>query len=720
MGLASVQVLLVDDDPGSALHVQRTLGDAHVPAIRVRRVRTLARAQRQLERGGVDLILLNLMQKELAGLGALAVLRAQAPLVPVVVLAPASHENLALKALQQGAHDYLITDQIYPTLLVRTLTHAVERHETAQRRDAAERALRDSEARYRALFEQSRDAILLADTERRITVVNRAATELLGFSAEELVGVSLEGLIEEQAVIDSLRNDGESGPGAPELETRLRRRTGERVWCIVSAAARRDESGAVCGYQAILHDITERKRAEARLLHNALHDSLTGLPNRVLFTDRVEMACARMQRHPAHGFALLFLDLDRFKVVNDSLGHAAGDALLVEIGVALRGCVRTGDTVARMGGDEFAILLDGIDDEEDAIATVERIQARLARPFELDGRHLFTSASIGLAYPSITDESAEELLRNADIAMYRAKSVGPGRYRVYDTDMHARAADLHALETDLRLALARNEFEMFYQTIIGLEEGRVVGVEALLRWRHPRRGLLLPQDFMHVAEESGLIVPIGWWALRQACRQASAWLDLCTGDECPVMSVNMSARQIMAPDLVERIENVLRETGLPGSALALEITESMLMSDTAVTVASLVRLRALGIQLTIDDFGTGYSSLGYLHALPIDGLKIDRSFVETLGSADDRAELIGTILSLAGRLGITAVVEGVETEAQLRQLRELGSSYMQGYLFAPPLNAERTGDLIAARLLLHGSDGHTGVSGLELEPRLAG
>ena len=695
----TLRVLLVDEDATSARQLIRTLMAEGAPSFEVERAQAFSTARRRLIEAEFDVLLLNLVRSDPSGLAALALLQAQAPDIPIVVYAPAAEENIALKAVQLGAADYLISEQIYNTVLVRAIRHAIERQEADARQRAAEQALRDSEARYRALFEQSRDAIVLMDRERSITAVNGALTELLGYAPNQLLGHSFHLMYYDSADAQELEAALAAKSSSREAETRLRHIDGSIVWCLLSTAARRDDHGTVCGYQTIIHDITDRKRAEERLMHNALHDALTGLPNRALFADRLNMSLARMRRHKEHRFAVLFLDLDRFKIVNDSLGHAAGDRLLVEIARALVSCIRREDTVARLGGDEFAILLDGIAGETEAEVTVERIQSCLMQPFDIAGQHLFTSASIGVAFPTAREEQPEDLLRNADIAMYSAKAAGPAHYRIYDTTMHERAAVLLELETDLRHALTRSEFILEYQPIVSLLEKRVSGVEALIRWQHPRRGLLQPHEFVPVAEETGLIVDIGWWALREAARQAASWLQLCPPELCPVMSVNLSTRQVMAPDLVERIETILTETGLPGRLLSLEITESTLMRDSAITAASLVRLRAMGIQLCIDDFGTGYSSLAYLHALPIDGLKIDRSFIGAIGSNDERSELVGTIITLAHRLGITAVAEGVETETQLERLQQMGSEYVQGFFYSQPIGADEAASLITRRVL---------------------
>jgi predicted signal transduction protein with EAL and GGDEF domain len=363
---------------------------------------------------------------------------------------------------------------------------------------------------------------------------------------------------------------------------------------------------------------------------------------------------------------------------------------------ALASCVRAHETVARLGGDEFAILLEGVTRAADAERAAVRIQGRLASAFELQGQNMFTSASIGIALPEDVQQRADDLLRNADIAMYRAKKAGPARIEVFAPSMHATAINLLELETDLRTAVARDELTLYYQPIVALPGQNVIGLEALIRWRHPRRGLLLPHEFIPIAEETGMIVSIGWWVLREACRQGRALLESCLPGRCPYIAVNLSSRQIALPDLAQEVLAILDETGMPGSLLSLEITESSLVTNADVAARGLARLRAAGVRICIDDFGTGYSSLAYLHALPVDGLKIDRSFISLLGSSSDRSELVQTIITLAGRLGITAVAEGVETAAQLHQLEHLGSASMQGFLFSKPVESTAI-----RRLLLH-------------------
>jgi diguanylate cyclase (GGDEF)-like protein/PAS domain S-box-containing protein len=695
MGSNPVRVLLVDDDTKNVARFREMLRVQRAPRFRIDVAASIPVAETLLHRQKPDVILLNLFCCGLNGLPAHALLQASAVGVPVIVMAPADRETVALKAVKEGAYDYLLIEQVYDTVLIRSIRHTMERQQTEERRRAAERALRVSERRYRALFEQSRDALFITDRTGAIIEVNAAAIEMLGYGMEELHGKQVDFIYHDPAEYVLLQQELQDKGYAREVEIRLRRKNGELLWCLLSVAMRVDDDADVRGCQGIIHDITDRKLAEERLVHNAFHDTLTGLPNRALFTDRLNVALARWRRNPDEGCAVLYLDLDRFKVVNDSLGHSMGDALLMSVAGALASCMRAHETVARLGGDEFAILLERVRSEEDAIHAAQRVQQRLAESFQLQGQSMFTSASIGIALPQHEEQRAEELLRNADIAMYRAKAAGPARYEVFAPNMHATAINLLELETDLRHAAARNEFVLYYQPIVTVPDQRIIGLEALIRWRHPRRGLLMPHDFIPIAEDTGLMVPIGWWVLQEACRQGRVLMDSCPPTGCPFIAVNLTSRQIALPELAEQVLEILAETGLPGGLLSLEITESSLVTNAAAAVDSLARLRASGVRVCIDDFGTGYSSLAYLHTLPVDGLKIDRSFISRLGSSSDRSELVRTIIALATRLGITTVAEGVETNAQLHHLERLGPVYMQGFLFSRPIDALAATSLIA-------------------------
>lgn len=452
--------------------------------------------------------------------------------------------------------------------------------------------------------------------------------------------------------------------------------------------------------KVLKQSIAESQRWEKLLLHNALHDALTGLPNRVLFMERLGQALERTKRCEDNLFAVLFLDLDRFKIVNDSLGHMIGDQLLQAFARQLQTCVRDKDTVARLGGDEFAILLEDIQDVANAIHIADHIQKTLTLPFILNGYDVFTSASIGIALGSIGYDKPEDMLRDADTAMYRAKALGTTtHYQVFDKIMHAQAMALLQLETDLRWAIERNEFRIHYQPIVSLSSGKIIGFEALLRWQHALRGLVSPMEFIPMAEETGLIIPIGWWVLREACRQMRAW-QLQFPVSLPLtMSVNISSQQFSQPDLIKQIQQILDETGLEPRNLKLEVTESVLMANAESTAATMLQLQALGIQFSIDDFGTGYSSLSYLHRFPISMLKIDRSFVKNMDFDVENNQIISAIMALAWSLGMNVVAEGIEKKKQLSQLQELKCEFGQGYFFSKPLDSEMASALIAAEAL---------------------
>jgi diguanylate cyclase (GGDEF)-like protein len=456
----------------------------------------------------------------------------------------------------------------------------------------------------------------------------------------------------------------------------------------------RDEKQNVTRMAGSMTDITRRKQTEARLLHEAMHDALTGLPNRVLFMDRLDLALRRFRRDEARMFSVLFFDLDRFKHVNDSLGHAVGDELLAQVAGRILGCLRPGDTLARLGGDEFAIVLNDISGPTDAIYVVERVQDALTHEFEIEAHSIYTSASIGIAVSSDHYRAADEILRDADIAMYRAKNSGQATYAVFDTYMHDHAMFQHRMETDLRRALDKGEFDIYYQPIVTMETERVQGFEALLRWQHPSRGLVLPEEFIGIVEETSLVVPIGWWVIERACHQLSTWQRLFPVDPPLAMSINVSGKLFLTDDMAKRLAALLEDCNVSPSSLRLEITERVVMDHGDLVLSTLSDLRELGVELHVDDFGTGYSSLSYLQRFRYDTLKIDRSFVQTMTEKVDSSAIVEAIISLGGTLGMKVVAEGVETADQVKRLRAMHCPAAQGFWFSRPLHQDAVNDYL--------------------------
>ncbi|HVG33655.1 MAG TPA: EAL domain-containing protein [Pyrinomonadaceae bacterium] len=640
------------------------------------------------------LVISDVMMPNVDGIELCRCLRADKELYATPILLVSAmrvDDKSAVEGLQAGADDYLEAPYD-PMRLIAKVTRLMERARF-------EGALKESEERYALAARGANDGLWDWKLKSNQTYFSSRWKSMLGYGEDDIGNRpedwfsrvhpdDVEAL--EAEIADHIK--GESSHF--EMEHRMLHKDGSYRWMLSRGMVVRDADGKASRMAGSQSDITERKQAEAQLLHDAFHDVLTGLPNRALFMDRLSQAVERVKRHPDCSFGVIFLDLDRFKVINDSLGHMVGDRLLVEISHRLEGCVRAGDTLARLGGDEFTIILDGVEDEADATAMADRIQDQLHRPFNLNNHEVQISASIGIALSTLNYEKPEDILRDANIAMHRAKSAGKARYQVFDATMHFHALELLRLETDLRRTAEREEYCVHYQPLVSLETGQLTGFEALVRWQHPERGFIYPEEFIPVAEETGLIITLDRWVLREACRQVRAWQQQFPEQQSLTVSVNFSARQFSQPDLVEHVQQVLSETGLDAGCLKLEITESVFMSSTESVTRMLAQLKAVGIEIYLDDFGTGYSSLSYLHRFPINVLKIDRSFVSRIGPEGENAEIARAIVTMAHSLGMKVVAEGIETESQFTELKSLSCEYGQGNLISLPIEALKAEKLL--------------------------
>ncbi len=696
--MRSLNVLLVEDDPAEAELARTYLAAARRTRYTVEHVETLGAALARLRAGDaapVDVVLLDFQLPDSAGLETFEAVHAAAPDVPVLVLTNLDDEATALEAVGHGAQDFLIKAEVDAALLHRAVGYAVERHR-------GEHALRESEERYALAAAGANDGLWDWRIGPGAAYFSPRWKAMLGFGADEL-GASPDELLarvhpdDAPAFQAALRAHLDGRSRHFHHEHRIQRRDGTWMWVLTRGLAVRDAAGVAYRMAGSMSDISRRKRTEEQLLHDAMHDALTGLPNRALFLDRLQLELGRARRDPRSRFAVLFLDLDRFKTVNDSLGHGVGDQLLLEIAQRLAASLRPGDTVARLGGDEFALLMQDVEGPKRASQVAERVQEVLSRAFDMDGHEVFTTASIGISLSESGYVRPEEMLRDADIAMYRAKAAGKARYEIFDRAMHQNALALLRLESELRRAVEREQFEMHYQPIVALDSGRMVGFEGLVRWRHPSGVLRPPQSFLAVAEETGLMAPIGWWALREACGQLAAWHRRFPGQPPLTMSVNVSGKIFLQSGVTREIEGLLAETGLDPTSLRLEITENVLLDHGPEVLAKLAEIHALGIQLHIDDFGTGYSSLTYLRQFPCDSLKIDRSFISDLDGKAGAEAIVQTILTLGSNLSMNVIAEGIETAEQLAHLRRLHCPQGQGYWFSRPVDAAAAGALLAAQ-----------------------
>ncbi|WP_013324164.1 EAL domain-containing protein [Gloeothece verrucosa] len=583
--------------------------------------------------------------------------------------------------------------------------HHTQLYQQAQtelaQRQRVEMTLRQSERRFRALIENAADIIVILDAQLRFSYLSPSVERILGYHSHELMHTSIFTLIhpDEAAEFTKALNRIIENPATTLNPLEYRIRTYHNTWLIVETLlSNLLNDPCVQGIVLNCHEITQRKQIEAQLRHDALHDTLTGFPNRALLMDRLAQAIKREKRRFGSNFAVLFLDLDRFKLLNDSLGHLIGDELLVAFAERLQQVRRSTDTIARLGGDEFVILLEDLCKVEEAILVAERINQVLSSSFIIDQQEVFITASIGVAFSAYRYQQPAQILRDADTAMYYAKNRGRARYEVFDPSMHIHALRQLHLENDLRRAIERDELVVYYQPIISLTTGSLQGVEALVRWRHPQQGMVSPAEFIPIAEETGLIVALDQWVLNAACEQMRLWQQEYPYLEPITVSVNLSGRQFSQPDLIKKIDSILNQTGLEGKYLKLEITETVLIENPNSAAEMLQQLIERKIQVCLDDFGTGYSSLGYLHRFPLDILKIDRSFVSNIEQNRSNSSIIRTIITLARELGIRVIAEGVETQEQRLFLQSLGCHYGQGYWFSPPIDSTKLSNLMTNKL----------------------
>ncbi|HVI51648.1 MAG TPA: EAL domain-containing protein [Candidatus Sulfotelmatobacter sp.] len=570
----------------------------------------------------------------------------------------------------------------------------------AEIRDADNRlgyntALRQAEDRFRSIFENAIEGIFQTTEDGHYLAANPALARIYGYESPEQLMAGLTN-IASQLYVDPTRRDEflrvlAEDDQVQNFESQVYRRDGSIIWISESCRAVRNMEGELLYFEGLVEDITSRKTAEEQLIHDALHDSLTGLPNRTLLLDRLDQAMRRGGRKDAT-FAVLFIDCDRFKLINDSLGHLAGDQVLIEMSRRINQCLRASDTLARLGGDEFVVLTEDLDDRQAAILVAERIRSVLAQPFQLEGREYFFSTSVGIAYAAQDYRDAGEILRDADTAMYAAKSQGRDRHMVFERGMHLSAVSQLQVANDLRRAIERDELSVHYQPIVDLAGRRIAGFEALVRWRQANGEMMPPDRFIPIAEETGLIDPLGRFVLLTACRQMAEWIAACPQAENLFISVNLSPIQLHRHDIVNQVVGTVRQSGLSAGNVRLEITESGIMKNPAAAKTKLDALKSSGFKLAIDDFGTGYSSLAHLHRFPIDTLKIDRSFVLAMLNGGEHLEIVRTIIMLAHTLKMSVVAEGVETIAHDGVLRALACNYGQGWLFAKAMSAEEAAD----------------------------
>ena len=685
------KILLIENDPAAAEKIRAALARAGSGSFELEWVRQLSEGMGRLSKRGIAAVLLALSLPDSQGIETFDKLFTAAPDVPILILGANANEALAKEAVGRGAEDYLLPDHLDGYSLPRALHNAIERR-------TVEDALYLEKERAVVTLNSIGDAVLCTDISGKISYLNLVAETMTGWCREEAIGKPL---AEVFRIIDGATRKTARDP--MEMAVEQNRTVGLTVNCVLirrdghesaiedSAAPIHDRGGRVIGAVIVFHDVSAARAMTHQMTHSAQHDLVTNLPNRLLLNDRIaqSIALARRQNRP---IAVIFLDLDRFKYINDSLGHAIGDQLLQSVSKRLLASVRGSDTVSRQGGDEFVILLSEIAYPEDAATSARKILLSLNAPHAVGGQDLHIDGSIGISVYPEDGENAETLIKNADTAMYHAKENGRNNFQFFTAEMNVQAVERQSLEGSLRRALERKEFLLHYQPKVNLETGEITGVEALIRWRQPDRGLVPPSQFVPIAEDCGLIIQIGRWVLREACRQARAWQD--AGLPPVPIAVNVSALEFRDPGFVESVRTTLSETGLEARYLGLELTEGVLMEDAESTATVLQELKVMGVHLAVDDFGTGYSSLSYLRQFPIDVLKIDQSFVDQITVDPDDSSIVSAIINMGKSLKHLVVAEGIETQEQRAYLQAQHCAEGQGYLFSRPLSAAQFAQLL--------------------------
>ena len=690
-------VLLVEDNPGDALLLRRMFREDGFHGMDVIHVERMSEAEACLANTAIDIVLLDLGLPDAHGLEALRRARVASPRMPLVVLSGLDDDSVALQAMQEGAQDYLTKGQIEPRELLRAMRYAVERK-------TIEETLFTEKERAQVTLDSIGDAVVCADIEGNITFLNLVAVTLTGWSFPEANGKPIAEVLQfihattREAIPDPMERVMERNrTGHLPSDSILIRRNGSEVPIEDSVSPIRNREREVIGAVIVFRDVSAARAMSEQIAHSAEHDFLTGLPNRLLLNDRVSQAIALGQRH-SYQVAVLFLDIDGFKHINDSLGHAIGDKLLQSISERLVGCIRAVDTVSRQGGDEFVMLLPAVENAQDAALAARRMLAAIAEAHNIDNHDLHVTASIGISVYPEDGLDVATLIQNADTAMYQAKENGRQSYQFFEVAMNVRAVERQSIEESLRRAVERNEFVLHYQPKINLRTRAITGAEALIRWTHPTRGAVSPAQFIPIAEDCGLSLPIGDWVLREACTQARAWVD--AGLPAVSMAVNVSAMQFQHEEFLKGVFDILKETGFDPHYPEVEVTESALMKRAEVTALVLQILRAGGVKVAIDDFGTGYSSLSYLRKFPLDALKIDQSFVRQITTTPEETTIVSAIISMAQSLNLRIVAEGVETAEELAFLEARECEEAQGYYFSKPVPAEQFAALLAAQQAL--------------------